>query len=91
MLELILQHQAELVGCQVVYEERMPEMVEFGSFKSMEVLGETLHLHSVWDGGVDCDHSIALNFLEVQWDGSEIAFWIRAVGTFGGRTTIFFP
>jgi len=87
LLGLIFEHQKDLVGKKVEYEENMPTYISSGTFKNIGVRRDTLFIS--WNDNGEKNTSINLKDLKITIEDQSIIFEISGVGSFAGKTKIF--
>ena len=89
LLGLIMDNQKQLEGKRLEYSESMPSYRSSGVFKRMEIKSGILCL--VWEeGGKKESNSLSVNDLGITVARQSITFDIAGLGSFAGRTIIFF-
>ena len=86
LLGFIIEHQQELVGKKVEYEESMPSYRSAGPFKRMEVKNGNFFIF--WDDDGERDNATNVKYLDITVSLQRITFGVARLGSFAGRTTI---
>jgi len=90
LLAVIMEHQEELVGKKVEYQERMPTVNMSGVLRKIEVEDGNFRLATIFDGEEE-EHTClgtSVSDLEITVTPRRVSFTVAGMGAFVGITTV---